>query len=91
MAGPDFSYYQGNVMLVGRDMYGLKSYVAAFRDPLDEQLHDLGYRPSIADTAIWMQPEVRPGGFVYYEYVLLYIDDVLCISDLPVCTMKLIQ
>ena len=38
-----------------------------------------------------MIPEVKPGRFMYYEYVLCYVDDVLSISDEPLCTMKVIQ
>ena len=28
---------------------------------------------------------------MYHEYVLFYVDDVLCISDDPILTMKTIQ
>ena len=35
-----------------------------------------------------MIPSVKKGGFIYYEYVLCYVDDVLCISDDPIRTMK---
>ena len=28
---------------------------------------------------------------MYYEYVLFYVDDLLCISDDTLCTMKVIQ
>ena len=28
---------------------------------------------------------------MYYEYVLFYVDDVLCISNDPICTMEVIQ
>ena len=28
---------------------------------------------------------------MYYEYVLWYVDDVLCISDDPIRTMKVIK
>ena len=30
-------------------------------------------------------------GFKYYEYILCYVDDVLCISHNPRKTMKMIQ
>ena len=62
-----------------------------FRALISERLHDLGYRPSISDPGVWMIPAVKLGGFIYYEYVLFYVDYVLCISDDPLCTMKGIQ
>ena len=70
MAGPEFGHEQGKVILVLRTLYGLNSPIAAFRDLIAEQLHELGYRPSIFDPEVWMRPSVKPGGFMHYEYVL---------------------
>ena len=38
-----------------------------------------------------MRPAVKPDGTTYWEYVLTYVDDVLCISDNPKETMNDIQ
>ena len=38
-----------------------------------------------------MRPVVKPGGYQYWEYVLCYVDDILCISHKPEETMKGIQ
>ena len=70
MVGLEFGPEHGKVMLVVRALYGLKLCGAAFRTFLAEQLHELGYRPSIDDPYIWMIPAVKPGGFMYYECVL---------------------
>ena len=35
-----------------------------------------------------MKPAVKPGGLIYYDYVLCYVDDVFFISDDLICTMK---
>ena len=91
VTGPFFGPEQGNVMLVVRTLYGLKSPVAAFRSLLAEQLHGLGYMSSIYELDVWMRPSVKPGGFMHYEYVLCYVNDVIYISDDPLCTMKGIQ
>ena len=90
-AGPEFGSDQGKIMIVVRALYGLKSSGAAFRALLAETLHDLGYVPSKADPDVWMRPAVKSNGFTYYEYVLCYVDDVLCISDQAMNTMKGIQ
>ena len=79
------------VMLVVRALYGLKSSGAAFRALLAEALYDLNYKPSPADPDVWLRPAVKPDGFEYYEYVLCYVDDVLCISHDPMRTMKGVQ
>ena len=75
-------------MLVVRALYELKLYGADFKALLAERLHDLGYRPPISDPDVWMIPAVKPGGFMYYECVIFYVDDVIFISDNPLYTLK---
>ena len=41
---------------------------------------DLNFTPCQADPDVWMQPAVKPDGTKYYEYVLIYVDDILVIS-----------
>ena len=42
----------------------------------------LGFESSRADPDVWMRESVRKYGVTkYYEYVLLYTDDCLVISD----------
>ena len=38
-----------------------------------------------------MRPSVKSNGFKYYEYVLCYVDDVVCISDNPSAIMFVLQ
>ncbi len=78
-------------MLVKKALYGLKSSGAAFRAHLAETLDAMGYRPSYADPDVWLRPAVKPDGTEYYEYILCYVDDVLCISHDPKKSMKRIQ
>ena len=69
----------------------MKSRGAAFILLLSETLHDLGYNPTKADSDVWLRPAVKPDGFEYYELVLCYVDDVLCMSHDAMSTMKGIQ
>ena len=64
---------------------------ATFRGLLAEKLHDLGYSPSKSDPDVGIIPADKAGGFMYYYYVIFYVDGVLCISDDVLCTMKVIQ
>ena len=59
-------------MLIVRVMYGTKSSGADFRALLADNIHNLGYRPLIVDPGVWIRPEAKPGGFVYYEYVTCF-------------------
>ena len=91
IAGAEFGSNQGKIMIITRALYGLKSSGAAFRALLSEVLWDMSYRPSRADPDVYMRPAVKDNVFKYWEYVLVYVDDVLCISDKPELTMAGIQ
>ena len=84
IAGPEFGPEDcGKKMLIVRALYGLKSSGAAFRSFLAETIHDLGFVPSRADPDVWMRPAIKEDGFKYWEYLLTYVDDCLCISATP--------
>jgi hypothetical protein len=91
MAGPEFGSEEGKVMIVRKALYGLRTSGAAFRAHLAETLYDLGYAPTRADPDVWIRPAVKPDGFKYYEMVLVYVDDILCVSHDPKATMSGIQ
>jgi hypothetical protein len=78
-------------MIVKMALYGLKSSGAAFRSKLAGVLHDMNYRPSLADPDVWMRAATKPCGFEYYEMVLCYVDDVMVISHEPGRTIDGIQ
>lgn len=82
-AGPEFGSDAGKTFIITKALYGLKSSGAAFRAFLADHLHDIGFRPSLADPDVWMRPAVRENGFKYWEYILCYVDDILAISDDP--------
>ena len=70
VAGTELGPEQGKIVLVLSSLYGMKSYGAAFRGLISEQLHNLLYSPSISDPDVLMRPAVKPGWFMYYVYVL---------------------
>ena len=43
----------------------------------------IGFKSCLADPDVWLRPAIKADGQEYYEYVLLYTDDVLCISENP--------
>ena len=57
-----------------------------------EDLYDLGYKYSVADSDVWLRPAIKEkDGFKDWEYVLYSVEDVLCISENTMHTMKGIQ
>ena len=51
-----------------------------WRSHFATMLHDLGLLSSLADPDVWLQPATMTDGFGYYEYILVYVDDLLVIS-----------
>ena len=91
IAGPEFGSERGSIMIVKKALYGLKSSGAAFRALLAERLYEIGFIPSKADPDVWMRPGIKPNGFEYWEYILCYVDDVLCVSHDPTRTLQALQ
>ncbi len=77
LAGPEFDEDEGEVMIVVRALYGLKSSGAAWRAMFAESLTGLGYVPTKADPDVWIKPETKPDGTEYYAMILVYVDDCL--------------
>jgi hypothetical protein len=74
---------KGRPVLIVRALYGLKSSGARWRDHMAATLRDAGFKSCLADPDVWMRPQVKPCGFKYWEYVLVYVDDVLVLSHDP--------
>ena len=66
----------------------MKSASASFRSFMAEKLDNIGFRTSITDPDVWMRPAMKSSGEEYYEYILMYVDDILVIS---VCAMEILQ
>lgn len=51
-------------------------------------LEDLGFYLSYTGPDVWLRPAVKPDGEEYYEYILCYVDDIMCISTKAKQTME---
>ena len=79
--GPEF---KGRKAKIVKALYGLKSSGAAWRSFLSECLHEsLEFSPCRADNDVWIRPAQKADGSRYYEMVLVYTDDILCVSAAP--------
>ena len=52
-----------------------------FRNHLASCMEDLNYLPCRADHDVWMRKSINYNDTQYYEYMLLYVDDFLDISE----------
>jgi hypothetical protein len=78
--GPD----AGKRGIIVRALYGLKSSGAAYRNHLASYLREeLKFESCLADPDVWLRLGRRANGEEYYEYLLVYVDDLLAISEQP--------
>lgn len=88
-AGTEFgAELQGRHVLIVRALYGLKSSGAAWRAHLASTLRNLGFTSCLADPDIWYRLAKKLDNYEYYEYVLVYVDDVLVLSHQGETIMK---
>ena len=64
-AGPELGMDEGEVFILIRGLYGLKSSGAAFRAFLSERLDDMEFKSSIADPGVWMKEATKRNGEGY--------------------------
>ena len=81
--GPEFGLENvGKRALIRRALYGGKSAGRDFRNHLRMFMSEtLKFEPCPSDPDVWIRPAKRSNGEDYYEYVLLYVDDCLVISE----------
>jgi Reverse transcriptase (RNA-dependent DNA polymerase) len=82
---------EGQKAIIKGALYGLKLSGACWQDHLANMLCDFGYTSCRADPDTWMKPKTKPNGDRYWEYVLVYVNNILCISHEPSKFMETLQ
>ena len=82
-AGPEFGERAGHLFRIHKALYGLCSSGKRWSETFSEVLKDMGFFPSLAEHDIWM----RHCGD-HYEYVAVYVDDLLIASKDPNAIIK---
>jgi len=83
IAGPEFGDRQGHTLAFHKALYGLKSSGLRWHERLSDVLRDMGFIPSKAKCDIWM----RDCGD-HYEYIAVYVDNLLILSKDPSSIIK---
>ncbi len=73
-AGKEFAPFglEGHMLVVEKALYGLRTSGARFHAKFADTLRTLGFKPTYADPDVWY----RDAGNCY-EYVVVYVDDIL--------------
>ena len=90
-AGSEFGAEQGKKFLVVRALYGLKLASAAFQFFMAKKLYEISFKSCVEDPNVWMRPAVRYYGMEYYEYILMYVDDILAILVYATSILKSLE
>ena len=78
--GLEFGPDAGKPAKIVRALYGLRSSGKSFRDHVSQTLREAGFKSCLADPDVYMRKAVKPNGAKYWEYVLMYVDDIMVVS-----------
>ena len=82
---------EGKIAVISRALYGLKSASAAWRNHFSKFiLETLGYQETWADPDVYRKACTKQDGTKYYSYLVIYVDDVLCMHHNPKEVMDII-
>ena len=82
ICGPEFGMENvGKVAIMHRAVYGGKTSRRDFRSHLRSCMHFINFTSCPADPDVWMRPAIKSDGSKCYDYVLLYVDDALVVSE----------
>ena len=79
------------LVLIVRALYGLRSSGARWHDEFARTLRENGFQRSKGDPDVWMRAAMKPDGFKYWEYIAVYVDDILAISHMPKAIMDSLE
>jgi hypothetical protein len=87
IAGPEFGEaLEGCILLIHKALYGLQGSGKAWQCKLADDLYTIGFIPSKADPNLWMRKQED-----HYEYIAVFVDDLLVISRDPEKVMEEIK
>ena len=82
--GPEFGQLEGRLGILTKALYGLKTSARAWRMHLGQVLElEMHFEACKADPDVWMRKATKEDGTEYYEFLLVYTDDILIVSHRP--------
>ena len=84
ICGPEFGLENvGKKAIIVRALYGGKSAGADYWRHVRAAMHEMKFESCKADPDVWFRPGTKDDGTTYWQYVLLYTDDILAIMEEP--------
>jgi hypothetical protein len=78
IGGPEFGALEGHTLLIDKALYGLRSSGLCWHQRFADVLRSIGFNQSKSETDIWMR---ESNGL--YEYIAVYVDDLLIAARKP--------
>ena len=78
IAGPEFGELEGHTLVIEKALYGLRTSGARFHEKLADTLRNMGFFPCKSDADLWIRDAKD-----CYEYVCVYVDDLMAIMKDP--------
>ena len=77
-AGRAFKHLEGQILIIVKALYGLRTSGARFHDRFADTLQEMGFMPCKNEPDLWMRDAED-----CYEYICVYVDDLLAIMKEP--------
>jgi hypothetical protein len=92
IVGDEFGEDKVKTVLIMRALYCLKSSGASWRAHIARTLSDMCFVPSRGDPDVWMRQAFNQMTKAsYWEYILVYVDDLLAIGMEPRVTINILE
>ena len=81
LTGKQFFSLAGTPMRINRALYGLKYAGNSWHKALSTSLSSMNFEPSRADPDIWLRMSNNLRGENYWEWIVVYVENLLAISE----------
>jgi hypothetical protein len=79
VGGPEFGELEGHILIIYKALYGLRTSGLCWHQRFAGVLRSMGFFPCKIETDIWIR---ETDG--HYEYVAVYVDDIMIAAKQPV-------
>ena len=75
--------HEGKYAIIIRALYDLKTSGTSWRHHLAAEIQELGFMSTKPDVDVYRRKSSKTDGTPYYEYLVVYVDDIICMSEDP--------
>ena len=92
LAGPEFGpEREGMFLIIVKALYGLRTSGKMWHIRFSECLREMGFEPCKAEPDVWLRRTKNRHGIDVYEYVAVYVDDLMMALVDPEAFVRILQ